>query len=137
MKKIILLISLLLVCGWQIQAQDAEKTSPLTDVEITRRVIDIDIEGESFVACTVVLKSYSPDAIRSSYKVKVTVKNARGKTIYKKVFRNAYLYVFSSGQIQVGKPNFSQMVIWKRVEKVDKAFSAIIREKEGVFPSDL
>ena len=44
--------------------------------------------------------------------------------------KNAYLYVFSDGQIQVGRPKFSQLVIYsgKRANKYEKG---IIREKKA------
>lgn len=44
--------------------------------------------------------------------------------------KNAYLYVFSDGQIQIGRPKFSQLVIYsgKRANKYEKG---IIREKEA------
>ena len=46
--------------------------------------------------------------------------------------KNVYLYVFSDGQIQVGRPKFSELVIYsdKRANKYEKG---IIREKEGVY----
>lgn len=77
------------------------------------------------------MKSTSPNELSSSYKVKVTIKNAEGKKIWKRTLKNAYLYVFSSGQVQVGKNNFDQVVIY-RVPSIDD-FVGKIRVKEGVY----
>ncbi len=32
---------------------------------------------------------------------------------WKKTFKNAYLYLFSSGQIQVGQPKFTKILVYK------------------------
>ena len=54
-----------------------------------------------------------------------------GKSIYKKTLKNVFLYVFSNGQIQVGKKNFDQIVVQK--SKSTDENIGIIREKEGVY----
>ena len=66
------------------------------------------------------------------YRVKVKVTDSNGKIVWNKTMKNVYLYVFSNGQIQVGRPKFSQLVIYsgKRANKYEKG---IIREKEGVY----
>ena len=69
--------------------------------------------------------------ISDKYKVKVKVVDKNGKSIYKKTLKNVFLYVFSNGQIQVGKKNFDQIVVSK--SKSTDENIGIIREKEGVY----
>ncbi len=77
-------------------------------------------------------KSITPDYfISDKYKVKVKVVDKNGKSIYKKTLKNVFLYVFSNGQIQVGKKNFDQIVVQK--SKSTDENIGIIREKEGVY----
>jgi len=54
-----------------------------------------------------------------------------GFEVYKKTLKNVFLYVFSNGQIQVGKKNFDQIVVSK--SKSTDENIGIIREKEGVY----
>ena len=92
----------------------------------------LDIEGEIYENVTILFKSVTPDYfITDKYKVKVKVTNKKGKSVYKKTFKNAFLYVFSDGQIQVGKNNFNQIVVTKPDSLDD--YIGIIREKEGVY----
>lgn len=97
-----------------------------------RKVAILDIEGNIYANVTVTFKSTAPDYIISNkYKVKVKVVNENGKSIYKKTLKNAFLYVFSNGQVQVGRPNFDQIVITKSELTSDNI--GIIRVKEGVY----
>jgi hypothetical protein len=90
----------------------------------------MDIEGKYYKDVVVTLKSTSPDYfITDKYKVKVTVQDEDGKKVYKKTFKNCYLYIFSSGQVQVGKPKFNQIVIGKAGD----SWFGEIKEKEGVW----
>lgn len=108
-----------------------ETAKPLTDSEIMRNVSIIDIEGKEYENVKITLLSISPDYFVSDiYKVKVTIVNMEGKEIWKKTLKNVYLYVFSDGQIQVGKPNFNKILIKKNDSG---SFNAKIREKEGVY----
>lgn len=112
-------------------AQELESVKPLADTEIVRRVAIMDIEGVTVDNVVVTLKSNSPDYFfTDKHKVKVTITNANGKMIWKKTLKNAFLYVFSDGQIQVGKRNFNQILIQKSSSGwvVGK-----IREKEGIY----
>ena len=105
-------------------------------MEIMRSVAYIDIEGKYYSDVTMTFKSISPDYfISNKYKVKVNVVDNNGKSVYKKTLNNAYLYVFSSGQIQVGRPNFSQIIVFPKDSKYES--TCIIREKEGVFNETL
>ncbi len=54
-----------------------------------------------------------------------------GKRFGKKTFYNAFMYVFSNGQVQIGKPNFHQLVIFKST--FGNSYNGVIREYEGVY----
>lgn len=109
-----------------------ESASPLRDTEIVRKVDMIDIENKSFFDVVVTMKSTSPDYfLTDKYKVKITVTDNNGKKVWKKTLKNVYLYVFSDGQIQIGKQNFNQVVIQR--DKDNRYWLGVIREKEGVF----
>ena len=78
------------------------------------------------------MKSTSPDYfITDKYKVKITISDANGKKVWKKTLKNVFLYVFSDGQVQVGKRNFVQILIEKSSLTGD--FLGMIREKEGIY----
>ena len=91
----------------------------------------MDIEGDIFKNVVVTMKSMSPDYLLDKYRVRVTIVDADGKKVWKKTLKNVYLYVFSDGQVQIGKQNFNQIVIRKPSDNGD--YFGIIREKEGVF----
>lgn len=131
MKRFILLLvaSLTMACGFA-QSDEPEKSSPSRDTEIVRRCSYMDIEGKYYKNCVVTLKSTSPDYfITDKYKVKVLVKDENGKKVYKKTFSNAYLYIYSSGQVQVGQPKFNQIIIGKAGD----SWYGEIKEKEGIW----
>jgi hypothetical protein len=108
-----------------------ETAKPMTDTEIERNVSIMDIEGKEYENVKVTLKSISPDYFISDiYKVKVTIVDMNGNVVWKKTLKNDYLYVFSSGQIQVGKPNFDKILIQKNSSGT---YSGKIREKEGIY----
>ena len=112
------------------QSDEPEKSSPSTDTEIVRRCSFMDIDGEYYDDVIVTMKSTSPDLfITDKYKVKVTVQDKKGKKIYKKTFKNCYLYIFSNGQVQVGQPKFNQIVI----SRVGERWYGEIKEKVGVY----
>ncbi len=101
-------------------------------MEVVRKVAFLDIEGKYYEDVTMSFKSITPDYfISDKYKVKVKVVDKNGKSIYKKTLKNVFLYVFSNGQIQVGKKNFDQIVVQK--SKSTDENIGIIREKEGVY----
>lgn len=130
MKKLILIFALILSCVTNIFAQETAK--PLTDTEIVRKVALMDIEGTYYENVVVTLKSTSPNYfISDKYKVKVSVVDSNGKKIWKKTLKGVFLYVFSNGQVQVGKNNFDQIVIQK--SSISGNVIGPIREKEGVF----
>lgn len=135
MKKILTLLVLLLSLHTPLLAQNdqSEKSAPLDDAEVVRRVLSLDIEGEVHSDVTVFIKSIRPDHFfTDKYKVKVQVTDSDGRKIWNKTFKNANLYVFSSGQVQVGRPNFDQLVI-HHGKSAEKYRYGIIREKEGVY----
>lgn len=129
MKPRIILIFLIFNCATRIYSQ--ETTKPLTDTEIVRNVSRMDIEGKEYENVKVTLKSISPDYFVSTiYKVKVTIVDTDGKEVWKKTLKNVFLYVFSDGQIQVGKTNFNKILIQRNISD---SFNGKIREKEGVY----
>ena len=129
MKHGILLLFLTLSFTASVFAQ--ETTEPLTDIEIVRSVKGLDIEGKLYLDVKITLESVSPDYYFSDVpKVKFTVVDKEGKRVLKESFKNVYLYVFSSGQVQVGRKNFNMIVIQK---SDDGQYYGLIREKEGVF----
>lgn len=110
----------------------AETAQPLMDMKVTRKVAVLDIEGKEYENVTIFCKSITPNyLITDKYKVKVKVVDKKGKSIYKKTLKNVFLYVFSSGQIQVGKQGFNQIIITK--SKQEDNYIGIIREKEGIY----
>ena len=130
MKRLLFFFAFLLSFSVGILAQESAK--PLTDMEVVRRVAIMDIEGELYENVLVTMMSTSPDYfITDKYKVKVTIQDADGKKIWKKTMKNVFLYVFSNGQVQVGKRNFNQILIQKSSYSDD--FIGKIREKEGIF----
>ena len=110
----------------------AEETAKqMSDAEIEGSLSMIDIEGKQYDNVKVNLKSISPDYFISDiYKVTVDIVDSEGKTVWKKTLKNVYLYVFPSGQIQVGKPNFDKIVISKNNYG---SYIGKIREKEGIY----
>ena len=133
MKRILLFLMMLTINIVSFaQNSEPEKASPMTDTEIVRKCAILDVEGKYYDNVIVTLKSNKPDFIfTDKYKVKVTVTDASGSKIWNKTFKNAFLYVFSSGQIQVGKQNFDQLVISKSSSTGD--WIGIVREKEGIY----
>mgnify|MGYP000000311796 FL=1 len=133
MKKLVLFLVMLTISIVSF-AQNSEKetTKPIFDTEIVRKVTVLDIEGKCYGNVIVTFKSNKPDFVwTDKYKVKVTVTDSSGKKIWNKTFKNSFLYVFSSGQIQVGKPNFDQIVIYKSLASGN--WIGQVREKEGIF----
>lgn len=124
MKKLIITFAFMVIA---LTASYSETTKPLYDVEIVRKDVTLDIERIYYRNVTISLKTKG----LFSDKVKVNIVDKWGKSIYKKTLKNAYLYVFSNGQIQVGKPHFNQIVIFPKDSF--GIISGIIREKEGVY----
>lgn len=132
LSKIFIPFLFILLINFSTTAQNQpEVANPLTDIEIVRKVIALDIEGELYEDVTIYLKSKNPNLLSEKYKVKVKVVDKNGKSIYKKTYKNAFLYVFSNGQIQVGRKNFNQIIISKST--MFNRYTGTIREKEGVF----
>lgn len=132
MQKLLLSIIMLFTVSLTFAQSEPETAKPLTDMEVVRKVARFDIEGKIYEDVTVSFKSITPDYfISDKYKVKVKVVDGKGKSIYKKTFKNVFLYVFSNGQVQVGKKNFDQIVVQKSVLTGDNI--GMIREKEGIY----
>lgn len=129
-KMSVLLLIMLFTSSLVFAQSEPETAKPLTDIEVVRKVAFLDIEGKYYENVTMTFKSISPDYF-NIYKVRVKVVDENGKTVFKKTFKNVFLYVFSNGQIQVGKKNFVQIVVSKS-ELTDENMG-IIREKEGIY----
>ena len=121
------LLASILLCNILMVAQERETTKPLIGIEIERKVALLDIEGEIYYDVIMTFKS-NYDFFPT---VKVTVTDSEGKKIWKKTLKNVYLYVFSDGQIQVGKQNFVMIVVNKSKERGE--IIGQIKEKEGVY----
>lgn len=117
--------------SWAFAQNEPETAKPLTDMEVVRKVAYLDIEGQFYENVTISFKSVSPGNFIFKYRVKIKVVDKKGKLVYKKTFKNAFLYVFSDGQIQVGHKNFNQVLITKSISSDDNI--GVIREKEGVY----
>ena len=131
-KMSVLLLIMLFTSSLVFAQSEQETAKPLTDMEVVRKVAFLDIEGKYYENVTMTFKSISPDYyISYKYKVRVKVVDENGKTVFKKTFKNVFLYVFSNGQLQVGKKSFVQIVVSKS-ELTDENMG-IIREKEGIY----
>lgn len=133
MKRILLFLLMLTIniVGFA-QSDETEKASPMTETEIVRKCAILDVEGKQYENVIVTIKSNQPDFFfTDKYKVKVTVTDASGSKVWNKTFKNAFLYVFSNGQIQIGKKNFNQMLISN--SSISGNREGIVREKEGVY----
>lgn len=133
MKRILLFLMMLTINIVSFaQNSEPEKASPMTDTEIVRKCAILDVEGKYYDNVTVTIKSNQPDFFfTDKYKVKVTVTDASGSKVWNKTFKNAFLYVFPNGQVQVGKQNFDKLVIAKSSSTGD--WIGMVREKEGVY----
>lgn len=133
MKRILLFLMMLTINIVSFaQNSEPEKAKPMTDTEIVRKCAILDVEGKYYDNVTVTIKSNQPDFFfTDKYKVKVTVTDTSGSKVWNKTFKNAFLYVFPNGQLQVGKPNFDKLVITKSSPTGD--WIGVVREKEGVY----
>ena len=137
MKNFIITVVFIVTTSISFAQSEPETAGPLTDMEIVRKVAFLDIERKSYENVVISFKSVTPDyLISDKYRVKVKVLDENGKSIYKKTFRNVFLYVFSDGQVQVGQPtgkkkSFNQIIITKSASSDD--YVGMIREKEGIY----
>lgn len=136
MKKYILLLFAIIQAFVGFAQSDSETANPSYGVEIQRRSATLDIEGKEYENALIELKSNTPDHVfidKSNVNVKVTILNSgEQKVVYKKKFKDSYLYIFRSGQIQVGKPNFDKIVITPS-STTKGIYYGKINEKEGVY----
>lgn len=111
--------------------EEQEEVAPLSDTEITRNVNIMNVEGVTYYDVKVELKAISPDyVIHDKERVKIKIKNATGKIIYKKTLASVYLYLYGDGQIEVKQKNFLKLAIWK--SKKSGYILGEIKEKEGL-----
>ncbi len=131
MKRLVILL-LSLTIG--LYAYSQETSSPSDDTEIERKCTFMDIEGKIYEDVTVKIKSRRWNVhlfYTTKDRVIVRVIDKDGNQIYKHKFVNDYLYIFSSGQLQVGRPKFNRVIIYR--DDSQATYYGIIREKEGVF----
>lgn len=135
MKKYVLLLLAIIQSFFVFAQSEPETAKPSRGTEIQRRCAIIDIEGEKYENALVELKSNDPDYVYKSH-VNVTVSiilpSGEKKVVYKKKFKDSNLYIFRSGQIQVGQPNFDKIVITPSSTKKN-IYYGTINEKEGVY----
>lgn len=127
MKKFILLLSMFFTISWTFGQNEKETANPSRDMEIVRKIAEIDIEGKIYKDVVIFFKSGSI----YSNKVKIKITNRNNEVVYKKTFKNSCLYIFSTGQIQVGRKNFNQIIVSKSLFTDD--YFGKIREKEGIY----
>lgn len=128
------------------EGESVEKSYPATDTEIVRRCTFVEIEGKYYYDVSVLLKTilhlkakpiimnelFSPYVYTDDVKgraVLMIVRDINGKKIYKKTFKNSYLYIFSNGEMHVGQPKFKKVFISRAGEDC----YGIVKEKEGVW----
>ncbi|MCH5308025.1 MAG: hypothetical protein J1E37_08040 [Prevotella sp.] len=131
MKRLIFLLMATMTMAFSYaQYDDPETAKPIEDIEIERHCSYLEIDGQVYNDVIITIKSVSPDyVLNQKSKVKVTVKSESGKKVYKNTFTNSYLYIFESGQVQVGRPEFDQIVI----SKDGDSWSGVIKGKEGIW----
>lgn len=133
-KMVVLLVMMFFASSLACAQNEPKTAKPLVGVEVVRKVALLDIEGKYYQDVVMSFKPVAPDDfIASKYRVRIKVVDNTGKSIYKKTFRDVFLYVFSDGQVQVGKPNFNQIVIFKSKLTDTNDNIGVIREKEGIY----
>ena len=136
MKRILLLFFSIITFSYTGLSQNGDYAvaSPAIDTEIVRRCDFMNIEEEHYTNVVVTLTSISPDYFfTTDYRVRVQINDSKGKRIYKKTFKNAYLFIFPSGRIRVGIPNFTRVDIWPGVPPMAGYWFGHLNEKEGVW----
>ena len=109
-----------------------ESVAPMRDIEITRNVSQIDIEGEIFHDVKVEIQSIIEDyPIPFNDTVHVKMSDKQNKIFWRRTWNKVCLYVFSNGQLQIGRPNFNKIVIYK--PSLDSKYIGVVREYEGVY----
>lgn len=129
MKKIALLILLFATIFTDfVNAQTGDGyIRPSYKQELTIPCDVVDVDGKYYLCANVYIQSNNPDFIITKPKVKIIVKDDKENIVYKKTFKESYLYVGKEGII-VGTPEISRVVI-KRGDS-DYAQTCKIREKE-------
>lgn len=96
------------------QNNNIESVQPTYNTEISRycyAILNID-NKKIYYNCNIYLKSLSPDIFNGTYRVKVKIKDSENKILYKNIFKNDYLYIFSNGQIEIGRPRLDRIIIY-------------------------
>lgn len=140
MKRLIIVFSCLLAMSSSAFAQEIsqpamESAKPVKNAVVVRKLSEIDVEGTKYENVTVTMKSKTRSEYYSTKdKVQITITDMLGKTLWKKTFKNVFLYVFSDGQVQIGQGKFVQALIEKLPQPLSSGdFKGKIREKVGIF----
>lgn len=132
MKQLITILVFMLSFTLSGYAEETEKTKPIFNTEVIRRVNVMDIEGQIFNDVVITIKSIEHVyVLTNNYRVNVKIVDRNGKKIWRKTLKNVFLYVFSTGQVQVGNGNFIQILIDK--SSLTGNVSGTIRIQEGIF----
>lgn len=131
MKRFITLLLIITLNAISSFAQDRVETvkSVATPTELTRYIANIDIEGDIYCDVSADIEATPKDRYAKP-SVKVKIKDAKtGKVIWSKKLDGSYLFLFSDGQIQIGKQDLRQVVISRPGEDC----AAKIRVKQGIW----
>jgi len=130
MKQLITVLVFLFTMVLSSAAQESAR--PLLDQEVVRNVSVINVEGTEYYNVTVSLKGQTTDKTDAKqYWVKVEIKEGDGNVVWKKTLLPACLYVYQSGQIEVGRKDLVQLIILK--SEITEKLVGVIREKEGIY----
>lgn len=117
MKRLLSFIILLFLFGTSHSQEREEQTSaPLFDSLVVRVVDVLEIDGQMFDGVSVSLQAIPPhynqiDNFVDYFSVRVVARNKKGKKVWKKLFKRAYLFEMRSGQVQVLKSDDENFVI--------------------------
>lgn len=131
MKRILTFILISLLGSFIAFAQSTVETikPENTENDIVRDIDTIDIEGSFYCNVTVHITSMPQSKyVRPYVRVKIVEKGTR-KTILSKTLNGSFLFLFSDGQIQVGRHNLRQIAL----SKPGKGSAGIVRIKEGIW----
>lgn len=105
MKKLLFIAAFLLsAIGTYAQGE----VNPSFNVNVEKIVAHFDIEGKGYDN---VAASFTSKNTEKKNTVTIIVVNDKRKKVYKKTISNSFLYVYPNGQIEVGKPDFTQVVV--------------------------
>lgn len=119
-------------CRAQQSEVSVEKVHASYSTEIQRKVETLDIDGKEYSDVLMTFKSGSGESDennKGSVAVKVKSRES-GKTLYSRRLKHSALFIFSTGQIQVGRQNFRKVVVYP---VGGGKYKGEINEMEGVY----